>query len=43
MVFKPKTKQQHPKNGVLQKYIVTHLNTTANKNNLVNLGSDNQR
>ena len=27
MVFKPKTKQQNEKNGVLQKYVVTYLNT----------------
>ena len=27
MVFKPKTKQQNPKDDVLQKYVVTHLNT----------------
>ena len=27
MVFKPKTKQQNPKNGVLRKYVVIHLNT----------------
>ena len=27
MVFKPKTKQQNHKNGVLQKYVVTYLNT----------------
>ena len=27
MVFKPKTKQQNPKDDVLQKYVLTHLNT----------------
>ncbi|MDE0013227.1 MAG: hypothetical protein OXU36_18935 [Candidatus Poribacteria bacterium] len=27
MVFKPKTKQQNHKNGVLQKYVLTRLNT----------------
>ena len=27
MVFKPKTKQHNHKNGVLQKYVLTRLNT----------------
>lgn len=41
MVFKPKTKQQSHKNDVLQKYVLTHLNTQVTvslMNSLIGIG-----